>query len=164
MSLGLTEKKERLAAISLMIDKERVLEKIGFFDCVRIAADTEYLGRLKLAFGRAGVKHMRQTLYHGLLRSGSLTTADGSGMKWKATSGANIMRSQSGDRATYLNAARAWHETLKHDTGSGTVYIAFPVEERRFSAPCAITVNASPMVVKPYVSNTGIEEKVQHNA
>ena len=140
---------DRLAAISLMIDREKVLPCIGYFDSVRIAADTEYLSRIRVAFGPAGIKNLRQRLYFGLLREDSLTMSGGSGMTWEKT-GAGYIRHQTGDRAAYLDAAQLWHSghaataTAKPlgDTVRSVFYVDYPLVNRPFPAPPALHAQA----------------------
>ena len=44
----------RHACISLMFRRQIVVERIGFFDSVRVSADSEYEMRLKAVFGDDG--------------------------------------------------------------------------------------------------------------
>ncbi|NVJ97136.1 MAG: glycosyltransferase family 2 protein [Alphaproteobacteria bacterium] len=126
---------ERMAAISLMIEREAVLRQAGFFDTVRIAADTEFIKRLGQIFGSSGIKHMRQRLYTGLLREGSLTTAEGSGFDW-AEDGDRRDRTVGGDRAAYYKAFTDWH--LACDGEKPKLYMPFPAGKRRFDVPAAM--------------------------
>lgn len=113
--------KARLAAISLMIDRQKVVKNVGFFDPVRVAADSEYLGRIERLLGASAFLKLPVVAYTGRLRSGSLTTGAGSGMQWART-GNQVRRSISGQRQEYLEAARDWHQkgqvtpvTIEHD-------------------------------------------------
>lgn len=123
---------ERMAAISLMIDRRQVLEKAGFFDCVRIAADTEYIHRLRHVFGWHGVKQLRQCLYTGLLREGSLTTNADSGFAWHRD-GNRHDRQVAGDRAEYYRAFTRWHAAKKVDPAA--LRVCFPAAKRAFEVP-----------------------------
>lgn len=123
---------ERMAAISLMIKRDPVLSAIGFFDTVRIAADTEFIHRLKQAFGWHGVRHLRQCLYTGLLRAGSLTTEVGSGFAWK-NEGNRRTRAVGGDRAKYYDAFTEWHGVC--EGVRERLKVAFPVTRRPFDVP-----------------------------
>ncbi len=127
---------ERMAAISLMIRRAPVLEKAGFFDTVRIAADTEYIRRLKEIFGWKGVRHLRQCLYTGLLRQGSLTTDAGSGFDWQRQ-GNSHSRAVGGNRAAYYHAFTNWHSQA--NAGSKDLMIQFPMAERPFAVPEALS-------------------------
>ena len=81
----------RLAAISLMIKRE-VLPDLGYFDSVRVAADSEYLGRIEALLGADALFKSSHIAYNGWLRADSLTTATGSGMTWQQK-GRHITRS-----------------------------------------------------------------------
>ena len=128
----------RMAAISLMIDRTKVLRETGYFDSVRISADTEFITRITQVFGKKSIRHMRQILYTGLLRDGSLTTGQNSGFSWKSE-GRNYVRALSGDRAEYHQAFHEWHDT---NIGNEKVlFVEFPQAERKFPAPEGIRLN-----------------------
>ncbi len=136
--LEIDGKSERMAAISLMFDRKKVLEKTGYFDCVRISADTEFITRLEHVFGKRSVRHLRNHLYTGLLRDGSLTRGEGSGFSWQAT-GNSFRRELSGDRADYHKAFHAWHNAFPGN--EDTLKIDFPQKERAIVAAEAIRRN-----------------------
>lgn len=127
--------KSRMAAISLMIRKQQVLEQTGFFDSVRISADTEFLRRLYIVFGQDQLRHIRQILYTGLLRDDSLTRGENSGFKWTET-GRSYVRELSGDRAAYHEAFMAWHDANRDDTS--VLKVPFPLDQRRYETPTGI--------------------------
>jgi glycosyltransferase involved in cell wall biosynthesis len=126
----------RMAAISLMIRRQKVIEEAGFFDSVRISADTEFIRRLHIIFGKARVRYTRQILYIGLLRDGSLTRSENSGFIWKAD-GRSYVRELSGDRAAYHQAFMAFHD--QNLTDIGVLKIAFPITKRHYATPVGIT-------------------------
>jgi len=125
----------RMAAISLMIRRGKILDRMGFFDNVRISADTEFIGRIGRVFGRKNLRHMRQILYTGLLRDGSLTTGENSGFSWKSE-GHSFERELSGDRADYHNSFSIWH--AENQGRESQLKIAFPPAPRKFPAPADI--------------------------
>ncbi len=129
--LEIDGKSERMAAISLMFNRKKILEKTGYFDCVRISADTEFITRLEHVFGRRSIRHIRQYLYTGLLRDGSLTRGENSGFTWKAD-GKSFRRELSGDRADYHRAFHAWHNAFPGN--EHTLKIDFPQRERAIVA------------------------------
>ncbi len=134
---------ERMAAISLMIRRVEVLEKTGFFDSVRISADTEFITRLTQVFGMKQIHHMRQVLYTGLLRDGSLTTGENSGFSWKTDNGVSFIRELSGDRADYHKHFHEWHD---NNIGNEAVLtVEFPQSVRKFPAPDGIRRNCDDM-------------------
>lgn len=129
--LEIDGKSERMAAISLMFDRKKVLEKTGYFDCVRISADTEFITRLEHVFGKRGVRHLRNYLYTGLLRDDSLTRGEGSGFSWQSD-GTQFRRELSGDRADYHKAFHAWHNA--YPGNEDTLKIDFPQQDRAIVA------------------------------
>jgi glycosyltransferase involved in cell wall biosynthesis len=135
----------RMALISLMIKRDTVLDKVGFFDCVRIAADSEYVSRLGHVFGPHGVRNLRHVLYTGLLREGSLTTGNAGGTLWQLHSDSgeslesSIMfeRTLQGERALYHTAFHEWQKLMVQS--GKPMKLPFPQEARLFDAPSAIT-------------------------
>ncbi len=117
-----------LAEPGLMFRREVVLQRIGFFDSVRRAADTEFRLRLERAFAftvpvvaeGAPLFLMR---YERLSLSGH-DLADG----WTHPS-----------RFAYRSAHRLWRETA---AGRRAPYMPFPLEERPFPAPDHMTGTA----------------------
>jgi len=126
----------RMAAISLMIRRKAVLEGTGFFDSVRISADTEFIRRLHIVFGKARLRHIRQILYTGLLRDDSLTRGANSGFSWKSE-GRSYVRELSGDRAAYHDSFMAWHDQNLKNTA--VLKVAFPIARRHYETPVGIT-------------------------
>ncbi len=129
--LEIDGKSERMAAISLMFDRKRVLEGTGYYDSVRISADTEFITRLEHVFGKRQLMHLRHHLYTGLLRDESLTRGEGSGFTWHAESGNRFRRALSGDRAAYHQAFHVWHNRPEARHG---LRIDFPQANRPFEA------------------------------
>jgi glycosyltransferase involved in cell wall biosynthesis len=125
----------RMAAISLMIDRAQVVEETGFFDSVRISADTEFITRVTQVFGKKKIRHMRQILYTGLLREGSLTTGQNSGFSWKSE-GRSYVRELSGDRAEYHKSFHVWHDS--NQGNEAVLAVEFPQAKRKFAAPSGI--------------------------
>jgi len=146
-------KPSRLAVISLMIRRSLVLGETGYFDSVRIAADTEYLMRLERIYGAKRIKNMRHILYTGLIRDGSLTTTKGGGQLWQAqetnsslrngqTMGAaatppNYERFLQGSRAAYHEAFLKWHRDVGEN--SRNLSMPFPLDDRPFPVPEELT-------------------------
>jgi hypothetical protein len=158
-------KSSRMALISLMIKRAPVLDKAGFFDCVRIAADSEYVARLGRIFGRKAVRNLRHILYTGLLREGSLTTGNAGGTLWNLNDSAensggpvDFERTLRGERALYHTAFQDWHNEVaqktadkiaakaavnsSEDKGKDTrdfLKLGFPQSERAFDVPVSLT-------------------------
>lgn len=138
--LEIDGRSERMAAISLMFDRQRVLENTGYYDSVRISADTEFITRLEHVFGKRHVLHLRHHLYTGLLRDDSLTRGEGSGFTWHAETGNRFRRALSGDRADYHQAFHVWHNRPEAKSG---LRIDFPLDERPFVAAESMVRNCN---------------------
>jgi glycosyltransferase involved in cell wall biosynthesis len=129
--LEIDGRRERMAAISLMFRRTDVRKKMGFYDSVRISADTEFITRMETIFGKKNVRHLRHHLYTGLLRDGSLTTGENSGFSWQAD-GTVFRRELSGDRAEYHRAFSEWHaDAIANET---SLMIEFPLGARTIPA------------------------------
>ncbi len=129
---------ERMAPITLMIRRAEVLARAGYFDSVRIAADSEYLARLSRVFGPGGVRHLRHRLYTGLVRAGSLTTEPRSGIIWTPDdrcAASAFRREVVGDRAAYHRAFSSWQ------AASQDLRIGFPMTKRPFPVPDSLTIS-----------------------
>ncbi|MEX0299023.1 MAG: glycosyltransferase family 2 protein [Kordiimonas sp.] len=121
----------RTAIISTMIRREKVVKEAGFFDTVRIAADTEYHMRIAKILGRRRTRNLRHVLYTGLLRDQSLTRGPEGGFNWKEDGNA-ITRSLSGNRAEYGAAFKKWHAEAQ------SLYVGFPQSKRPFEVPLSL--------------------------
>ncbi len=137
----------RTSVISMMIRREIVLNKVGYFDTVRIAADTEYKMRITKLLGHNRLRNMRHVLYTGLLRDQSLTRGEQGGFEWR-TEGLAITRSLSGNRADYMQAFQNWHKSEQ------PLYVAFPQKSRPFVAPASICGACDDMDVSQVVEVT----------
>jgi hypothetical protein len=141
-------KASRMALISLMIKRKPVIERAGYFDCIRIAADSEYIARLGHLFGRKGVRNLRHVLYTGLLREGSLTTGNAGGTLWNLTrqkteqnGPLNFERTLQGERALYHQAFHAWHTEMMHEVAKNpkALRLGFPNDGRPFDVSKSLT-------------------------
>lgn len=85
---------------SPMFRKHIVFEQTGLWDSVRMAADTEFIERLKLVFGRKRIHQIKQPLVVGAHRSDSLMTSRLTG---------NLTDKMSPIRLSYWESWRFWH-------------------------------------------------------
>lgn len=117
-SLG--QKIHNITAPSLMFRRKIVLERVGYFDTVRKAADNEFIHRLVAAFGQQGMKlELPLGLYR---RSGnSLSRADFR-PGWTAPS-----------RMMYRRSYLRWHEFIRH--GRATPRLSGDLFFRPFPVP-----------------------------
>ena len=114
----------RHACISLMFRREVVVERIGFFDSVRVSADSEYEMRIKAVFGEDTIEHIPLTLIVASVRSESLSQGGRFALSWSGISGPRLEYRQSFD--DYHNKIRS---------GKENGYVPFPLEKRIFAAP-----------------------------
>jgi hypothetical protein len=115
-----------------MFDKDKVQRRIGFFDSVRTSADAEYLQRMKLAFPKACFVHVDAPLYTARIRGESLSAKS---VDLSAQNGQQGFLSE--DRQRYVTAFEAWH------TADPGAYMPFPLRNRPFEAPPAMTRNCA---------------------
>jgi glycosyltransferase involved in cell wall biosynthesis len=90
----------RLNYSSPLFRRQMVLQRMGAWDCVRIGADSEFLARLRLVFGKHALKRIAKPLTLGSHRAGSLMTAKETGY-----SDAGV----SPQRLAYWEAWTGWH-------------------------------------------------------
>ncbi|MGK7870623.1 glycosyltransferase [Falsiroseomonas sp. E2-1-a20] len=119
--------------ISLVFRRAPVLERLGFFDSVRIAADLEFIQRMGLVFGSRAVPRLRWPLLFGRARSDSLTANEEFGL---SRTGFTPIR------AAYHEAAAYFHARIR--AGDLGARMPFPLAERRFSAPIDILPEFTP--------------------
>jgi len=96
-----------------MMFKREVFNKVGYYDSVRFAADSEFFERVKLTFGKDSIHHINKVLSKGPRRDEGLT---------------GLVPENNPIRKKYFNAALEWHKSTK------TPYIEFPLKKRYFSA------------------------------
>ncbi|MDX0498679.1 glycosyltransferase family 2 protein [Sinorhizobium medicae] len=69
----------RLNPASPLFRRTEVIDRAGFYDNVRTGADSEYIARLKLIFGRRGWRKLSEPLAFGAHRPNSLMTDSATG-------------------------------------------------------------------------------------
>lgn len=110
---------------SLMFRRE-VFERLGFWDEVRVNADSEYLARIEAAYGADSVAEVEPDLALAFGRACELSLSQ---------HGETHLSTQfEGVRAQYMAAARRWHERAR---AIGDFYLAAGAELRPFPAPLA---------------------------
>src|SRR5690606_38602575 len=100
-----------------------VKERIGYFDTVRKAADTEYIKRIQVAFGSDTYLDMPDVLSIYRLGSNSLSRSDFR-PGWRHPA-----------RFAYQNAYTYWHALI--EKGLCSPYRTDSIEDRPFPAPSA---------------------------
>jgi hypothetical protein len=125
------------AASSLLFRAPQVTGRIGFFDTVRKAADTEYARRIEAAFGQPVLDIPRDILT--ILRSSPQSlSADEFAAGWRHEA-----------RPAYKQAYTRWHETI---TAAGADPFLDPLAPRPFPAPARWT--------RPVDARLGIPEHI----
>lgn len=110
---------------SLMFRRE-VVDRLGFWDEVRVNADSEYLARIEAAYGPSSLQEVEPDIPLAFGRASELSLSQ---------SGDTHLSTQfEGVRAQYMAAARRWHERAK---ASDDFYLAAGAEIRPFPAPLA---------------------------
>lgn len=124
----------RVNPSSPLFRREQVLAQAGAWDCVRTGADSEFLARLRLVFGRHAIKRVEQPLALGAHRADSLMTASSTGYSDTGISP---------QRLAYWEAWSRWHiEVLRRKA-----LPRLPLDmvrlaaERPFEAPAEIVLS-----------------------
>ena len=117
----------RHACISLMVRRELVMNRVGYFDSVRISADSEFEMRISTVFGKESIEHIRIPMIIASVRSESLSQGGKFVLDWAGISGPRLKYRQSFD---------AYHNRILHGLEDG--YMPFPLKDRKFDAPSDI--------------------------
>jgi glycosyltransferase involved in cell wall biosynthesis len=91
----------RVNVSSLLFRREAVIRRIGWFDPVRKAADSEFLERIQTAFGNDAVRRVAKPLALIRLSEGSLSRSEIRAY-WMHPA-----------RTAYMSAYRCWHTTTR---------------------------------------------------
>ena len=113
----------RPACISLVMRRNEVLNKIGYFDSVRIAADSEYEYRLEKVFGLEKILYLENPYLIASVRSDSLSQGGKFAVGWSGISGV---------RLDYRKSYSKWHNSAEFKQDP---YIPINQENRKFNAP-----------------------------
>lgn len=95
--------------------RKEIIDKVGYYDSIRFAADTEFDYRVKKVFGKDKIYNINEVLYYAKQREGSLTTSTITGI----VSAKSI-------RMEYVKNAVGWHNTTNN------LYMPYPLKERPF--------------------------------
>ncbi|WP_052360610.1 glycosyltransferase family 2 protein [Oceanobacillus manasiensis] len=110
---------------SLMFRRQVVMEKIGFWDQVRFAGDSEFINRLKYAFGNGSMVNLETgPLSFVRQTTNSLTGSNKFGYNGHLK----------GARKEYAQAFRHYHKK------ANTLYFPYAQQERLFPVPYAMRV------------------------
>ncbi len=126
----------RLNSSSPLFRKKLVLEKAGGWDLVRTGADSEFIARLKLVFGRKAMHRVVKPLTFGAHRQESLMNAKATGYCEKG---------MSLDRLAYWESWGHWH--IAELRAGRKPFIPFNLHSaRKFTAPDSIVVSQESIV------------------
>lgn len=120
----------RRNASSLLFRREQVLAALGTYDEVYKAADTEYILRMQLRFGRSSVRHMDDVLSLIQLTGGSLSRGDFLHGWW------------SGRRVAYRHQYFTWHKLALRSPEAN--FAVAPNGARAFTAPATFLKQPEP--------------------
>ncbi|RKL68038.1 glycosyl transferase family A [Salipaludibacillus neizhouensis] len=120
---------------SFMFRREPVIEKIGYWDCVRFGGDSEFIKRIKLEFGEKKVVE---------LATGPLCFQRQTETSLTGSSSFGFPGYFMGARKEYLEAQK-YHHAL-----ANTLYYPFPQVERPFVAPLPMLPNREKGVVRQF--------------
>lgn len=121
----------RINPSSLLFRRELVVQHAGIWDCVRTGADSEFLARLRLVFGRKAVKKIAKPLSFGSHRADSLMNASVTGYCESGTSP---------QRLSYWEAWSTWH-IRELSSGRKPFISSDMLSKRQFEAPESIVVS-----------------------
>lgn len=113
----------RMACISLLIRRE-VIEEIGFFDSLRVGADSEYIERIEAHYGKDRRLRLQIPSMFMMLHSSSLTGGGPFHISW---------RSVTGHRLQHHRSFRAWHRKIK--AGLADSFVPRRIHVRPFEVP-----------------------------
>lgn len=111
---------------TMMVKTDQVRSSIGYWDCVRIAADTEYMHRIKKTFGRNSIVLMKRPTTFALYHKKSLTSCKQTGITEE--------EGLSPVRLNYRVAWKRWH------LASNSLFLDFPLKDRPFQLPTGMPV------------------------
>jgi len=108
-----------------------VRELVGYFDSVRSGADTEFVWRARHILGHPAVRHIRKPLALGLHRRDSLTQSGAAAFDEHRFSPV---------RLRYWEAWAKWHHEVLRHSEPASLFIPYPLTDRKFEAPEEILV------------------------
>jgi len=118
---------ERPAYPSFMFNRTAIMQRVGFFDSVKMSADDEMYVRIRRMFGKNAILPIPVPYYIATQHPGSATNGI---PQTKLDLGQNNLTAFLGvARAKYVQNYEAWHKSSK------TLYMPFPLLTRKFPRP-----------------------------
>jgi hypothetical protein len=118
---------QHLSFVSLLFNREIVINRLGYYDSVRFGADSEYKSRIEVVFGVGSIQHIRKPLLLGLSHEKSLTG--------NLVYGIDNLMGVSAPRREYSEAWKAWHSRER------LLYLSANPKERPFQVPQTMLSN-----------------------
>lgn len=110
--------------LSSLMFRRDVVDRLGFWDEVRVNADSEYLARIEAAYGDAAVENVEPGLPLAFGRASELSLSQ--------HDETHLSTQFEGVRARYMSAARRWHERAK---AADDFHLSAAARSRPFPAP-----------------------------
>ena len=110
--------------LSSLMFRRDVVDRLGFWDEVRVNADSEYLARIEAAYGTSSVAEVEPELPLAFGRVSELSLSQ--------QGETHLVTQFEGVRARYMSAAKRWHERAK---ATGDFYLSAGGSTRPFPAP-----------------------------
>ena len=111
----------RMSCISLLIRKE-VVERMGYFDSLRVGADTEFIERIDAVFGKGSLLEAPELTLFMMRHSTSLTGGGPFHISWRSVAGPRLM---------HHTNFRMWHQQITQKQSEG--YIPQHMSQRPFA-------------------------------
>ncbi|HIG19361.1 MAG TPA: glycosyltransferase [Candidatus Poseidoniales archaeon] len=123
---------EKLSCISLMI-KSEVHSEIGFFDSLRVGADSEFIERIQAYYGENSL--VKENLISNLMLSSEKTLTGGGkfAITWRGLTGPRLQ-----NRGSWM----AWHRKIRE--GSSSAFLEYPLLSRPYIAPVSMLASSPP--------------------
>jgi hypothetical protein len=121
----------KLSCISLMI-KSEVHREIGFFDSLRVGADSEFIERIQAYYGNNSL--VKENLISNLMLSSEKSLTGGEGrfaITWRGLTGPRLQ-----NRGSWM----AWHRKIRHISSSG--FLEYPLLSRPYIAPTSMLASS----------------------
>lgn len=120
----------RPAYPSFMFNRNILLERVGFFDSVKVSADDEMFSRIRRVAGREGIVILPLAYYFATQHPGSAT--NGKSETRLDLSQRDIAAFLGEARLKYVENYQAWHNQAKDPIA---LYMPFPLLKRKFERP-----------------------------
>jgi glycosyltransferase involved in cell wall biosynthesis len=116
----------RLSCISLMI-KAEVNHRIGYFDSLRVGADSEFIERIQAYYGYNSLVNEETVGIISTHSTKSLTGGGAFAITWRGITGPRLE-----NRSSWM----AWHRTIQK--GSNLAFVEYPLHSRPYIAPMSM--------------------------